>query len=211
MLITKILRSRKDTKSYALYIDEAYAFDVSEEVFAKFALAVGKRIDDKTVELISSAEAQYRARGIALNFISYRPRSSREVIHKLLSKGFSSNLAKQIVQKLQMINLIDDREFARMYLRDKMLLRPMGRALVRHRLLEKGVPPNIVERVLREQFSDKDEYDAALALAAKKIKVSGERFSKLETERRRKKIFDYLMNRGFSSEIASKTLRSLFP
>lgn len=209
MIITKIIRHKKQKNSYAVYVDEAFAFYLSDDVVLKFGLLTGKRIDEKTVELIASAEALDRAKKIALNFLSYRPRSSKEVIDRLRRKGFATDLAKKVVQHFQSLHMMDDTEFARMYIRDKLKGKPMGKVLMRHHLLEKGVAPQIIERALREYISEEEQQEAASQLAAKRLRLSGERLAKLDPARRRKRLTDYLLRRGFSSEVASKAVSSL--
>jgi regulatory protein len=210
VLITKIVRSRKERNSYAVFIDEAPAFTVSDEVLLKFGLLTGKRIDERMVEEIASAEAFSRARKIAVNFISYRPRSSKEILDKLTHKGFSSELAKQVVRHLRDGNLVSDLEFARMLVRDKLRGKPMGRGMIRRKLLEKGISFPIIERVLKEYVSEDDEQQAAARLAAKKLNLSRSRFAGLDPKKQQKRLIDYLLSRGFSTEVALKTVRVMF-
>jgi regulatory protein len=210
VLITKIIKSRMERNSYAVFIDEAPAFQVSDEVLMKFGLLIGKRIDERMVEEIASAEAFTRARKIALNFISYRPRSSKEIVNKLSHKGFPSELANHVVRHLREVNLVSDLEFARMLVRDKLRGKPMGKAMIRRKLLEKGISFQIIERVLKEYISEEDEQQAATRLAAKKLKMSRSRFAGLESVKQQKRLIDYLLSRGFSTEVALKTVRVIF-
>ena len=210
MLITKIVRSRKERNSYTVFIDEAPAFTVSDEVLLKFGLVTGKRIDERAVAEIASAEAFARARKIAVNFISYRPRSSKEIFDKLTHKGFSVDLAKQVVRHLRDANLVSDLEFARMLVRDKLRGKPMGRGMIRRKLLEKGISFQIIERVLKEYVSEEDEQQAAARLASKKLNLSRSRFAGLDSRKQQKRLMDYLLSRGFSTEVALKTVRVMF-
>jgi regulatory protein len=211
VLITKIVKARKERNSYVVFIDEAPAFQVSDEVVLKFGLLTGRRIDERMVEEIASEEAFSRARMTALNFISYRPRSSKEVTDKLSHKGFSSELAKKVVHQLREANLVSDLEFARMLVRDKLRGKPMGKAMIRRKLLEKGISFQIIERVLKEYVSEEDEQQAAARLAAKKLKLSRSRFAGLDSLKQQKRMIDYLLSRGFSTEVALKTVRVMFP
>jgi regulatory protein len=211
VLITKIVKARKERNSYVVFIDEAPAFQVSDEVLLKFGLLTGRRIDERMVEEIASEEAFSRARMTALNFISYRPRSSKEVTDKLSHKGFSSELAKKVVHQLREANLVSDLEFARMLVRDKLRGKPMGKAMIRRKLLEKGISFQIIERVLKEYVSEEDEQQAAARLAAKKLKLSRSRFAGLDSLKQQKRMIDYLLSRGFSTEVALKTVRVMFP
>jgi regulatory protein len=209
MLITKILKSRRERNRYDVFVDEKPAFRVSETVLAKTGLYTGRRLEEAEVELIVLADSRERAHQIAVNFISYRPRSTKEVVDKLTRKGFSQDLTHLVVDRLRELKLINDLEFARMYVRDKLRGKPMGRAMIRRKLLEKGLSFQATERVLKEYITDENEQEAAKVLAQRKLKMSHSRFSTLEPAVRQKRLADYLLHRGFSSEIAYKIARNV--
>jgi regulatory protein len=209
MLVTKILKSRRERNKCEVFIDEQSAFRVSEAVVTKTGLYAGRRIDEKTVEEIVQADTFERAYQLAVNFISYRPRSSKEVIDRLIRKGFTQDLAHQITDQLREVKLLNDLEFARMFIRDKLRGKPMGKAMMRRKLLEKGISFQLTERIIKEYVTDESEQEAARALATRKLKVSQSRFSGLDPSTRQKRLADYLLARGFSSEVAYKTVRSI--
>jgi SOS response regulatory protein OraA/RecX len=97
-----------------------------------------------------------------------------------------------------------------MLVRDKLRGKPMGKAMIRRKLLEKGISFQIIERVLKEYISEEDEQQAATRLAAKKLKMSRSRFAGLESVKQQKRLIDYLLSRGFSTEVALKTVRVIF-
>ncbi len=209
MLVTKILKSRRERNKYEVFIDEQSAFRLSEAVVTKTGLYAGRRIDEKTVEEIVQADTFERAYQMAVNFISYRPRSSKEVIDRLVRKGFTQDLAHQITDRLREVRLLNDLEFGRMFIRDKLRGKPMGKAMMRRKLLEKGISFQLTERIIKEYVTDESEQEAARALATRKLKVSRSRFSGLDPSTRQKRLADYLLARGFSSEVAYKTVRSI--
>ncbi len=209
MVITKIVRSRKERGCFAVYVDDTLACLVSEEVLARFGLRGGGEIDEKSMEQLSSAAATDRARRIAINFLSYRPRSSREIIDKLTREGIPADVANNVAQHLRDIKMVNDLEFARMFVRDKLRGKPMGKAMMKQKLLAKGIAFQIIERVLKEYITEEAEQQAAARLAEKKLKVSRARFAGLDSARRQKRLVDYLLNRGFSTEIAMKTVRNI--
>jgi regulatory protein len=124
-------------------------------------------------------------------------------------KEFSHELALEVIDKLKELNLLNDLQFARMFVRDKLRLKPMGKAMLRHKLLEKGIPFQLSERVLKEYVTDEKEQEAAKTLAVRKMKMSRSRFSALDPPTRQKRLVNYLLSRGFSQDIAYKTARSL--
>ena len=209
MLVTKIQKIRRQRNRYEIFLDEKPAFQVSESVVAKAGLFTGKHLDEEAVEKIVTADSRERAHQIAVNFISYRPRSSKEIIDKLSRKGFAEDLIRAVVDKLRELLLINDLEFARMFVRDKLRGKPMGRALLRRKLHEKGISYQSAEHVLNECVTEESEQEAAKTLATRKLEMSRTRFSKLDPAVRQKRLADYLLNRGFSGEVAYKTARSI--
>ena len=209
MLITRIQKRRRERNRYQIFVDEEPAFSVSDSVLTKAGLYSGKSIDQETIDKIVLADSREQAHQIAVNFISYRPRSSKEVTDKLTRKGFAADLVRDEVERLRELMLINDLEFARMFTRDKLRGKPMGRALLRRKLLDKGISFQASERVLKEYVTDENEQEAARTLATRKLKASRARFSDLEPAVRQKRLADYLLNRGFSTEIAYKIARSV--
>ena len=209
MLVTRIAKIRRERNRYEISVDGGPAFQVSETILAKSGLYNGMSIDEESINKIVQTDALERAHQAAVNFISYRPRSSKEVSDKLTRKGFAPDLVGAVVDRLRELMLLNDLEFARMFIRDKLRGKPMGRALLRRKLHEKGISFQASERVIKEYVTDENEQEAATALAMRKLKASQSRFSKLETPLRQKRIADYLLNRGFSSEIAYKTAKNI--
>lgn len=209
MFITKILRRKTRGRTYQIYIDGARAFELSDDVLAEFGLRVGDEITEKAVEQIVTSEARSRAHRIGINYLSYRPRSSKEVVQHLVRKGFSEDLARRTADHLHKLQLLDDTKFARIFVRDRLSRKPVGRAFLRRALQEKGIAPNVVEQVLRDHISEEDQEKAAEEIASRRLRLAKASFDKLAPERRRKRLLEYLLRRGFSNEIAHRTVRSI--
>jgi regulatory protein len=209
MLITKILKVRRERNKYEVFIDDKPGLRVSESTLAKSGLYTGKALDEKVIEQIVQADARERAYQVAVNFISYRPRSSKEILDKLARKDFSHELALEVVDKLKELNLLDDLQFARMFVRDKLRGKPMGRAMLRRKLLEKGIAFQLSEGVLKEYVTEENEREAARTLVERKMKMNRSRFSALDPLAKQKRLIDYLLSRGFSHDVATKTVRSI--
>lgn len=209
MYITKILRKKARLPLYSVYVDGSLAFDLSDEVFVKFGLKTGDRIDEQMVEKISTAEAFFRAQRLAVNFLSYRPRGSKEVLDHMRKKGYSPELGRKVIQNLQKLGMINDEEFARMFVRDRMKRKPIGKAWLRRALQEKGISPHLVEKVFREYLSDEEQQKAAEELALRRLRLASATFEKLDAPRKRKRLLEYLLRRGFSTDIAVATVRNV--
>jgi SOS response regulatory protein OraA/RecX len=96
-----------------------------------------------------------------------------------------------------------------MFVRDKLKKKQVGRAWIRRALYEKGVSSHIVEKVFKEYISDDDQEQAAHLAAEKRLRLANATFEKLDNDRKRKRLFDYLLRRGFSSDVALKAVRAV--
>lgn len=131
---------------------------------------------------------------IALNFLKYRPRSVLEIEQKLKTKKIPENEIKKVIVVLKKEKLLDDLEFAKMWVRDRNLLRPTGSFLLKLELKKFGISDEMVEIVLKNQ----DEEDLA--------KKTLESKSRLKNADYDKKV-NFLKRRGFSHSIIFKILK----
>jgi regulatory protein len=209
VFVTKIIRKKSRQPLYSVSVDGAKAFELNADVLVKLGLRVGDELTEKDIERIMVEEARFRAQRLAVNYLSYRPRSSREVARHLTRKGYGKELARAVAQNLEKAGLINDAEFAAMFVRDRIKRRPMGRAMLRRALQEKGIAPQVVEQVLNRALSDETQQEAARELASKRLRLHQSTFAKLDAAHKKKRLLEYLLRRGFSNDIAIKTVRAV--
>lgn len=207
MIITKIQRIRRKRARYGIYLDGSLALELGDWTIGKFGLRAGDELDEERVNIIKSVEAETLAKNTAINYISYRPRSSKEVMDHLIKKGFDRNCAEDIVHNLQSISMINDIEFAHMFVRDHLKRKPTGQALLKQQLILKGIPSKTADKVLTNLVSPQSQQASALQAAKRKLQMSRYSTKKDNIERRKKRLLDFLIRRGFSYEIAAKTTR----
>ena len=210
MLITRLTKRATKGRLFSVYIDGTHALDISDAVLLKFGLRTGDEIDEDTIQALKHAESEKQAQSTAVNYLSYRPRSSKEVFDHLVRKGFSRELAESIVRHFKSVSLIHDLEFARMFVRDRIRRKPTGRALLHRQLAAKGVDSEIIDEVLTEFVSDKDQREAAANLASKRMRLTEQSLAKLDPLKRKQRMTGYLLRHGFSNEIVQKIIQSLF-
>ena len=150
MIITKIERQKKNKTRYSIFVDDKYAFSVSEDVYVRFALHSGQELTDIERIQIENAEAESSVRRVALRYRSYRPRSRNEILEYLRKKGFDDSHIHLAIVFLDEMKLLNDDEFARMFCRDRLQLKPVGKSSMKHLLYKKGIDKLTVER---ERFS----------------------------------------------------------
>jgi regulatory protein len=208
LIITKIQRIRGKRAQYGVYLDGSLALELSDWTIGKFGLRTGDDLDEQLIDTIKSAEAETRAKNIAINYLSYRPRSSKEITFHLTKKGFEQECAEGVTRHLQSVKMIDDDRFAHTFVRDRLKRKPTGQALLRQQLLAKGISSAMADKVLTELVSPQSQQASALLAAKRKIQLTQHLAKKIDAEKRKKRILDFLLRRGFSYEIALKTIRT---
>jgi regulatory protein len=208
MIITKIQRIRSKRAQYDVYLDGSLALELSDWTIGKFGLRTGDDLDEQLIDTIKSAEAETRAKNIAINYLSYRPRSSKEIIFHLTKKGFEHECAENVTRHLQSVKMIDDNQFAHAFVRDRLKRKPTGETLLRQQLLTKGISSAMADKILTELVSPQSQQASALQAAKRKIHLTQNLTKKIDAEKRKKHILDFLLRRGFSYEIALKTIRT---
>jgi regulatory protein len=208
LIITKIQRLRGKRFRYSLHLDGAAALELSDWTIGKFGLRTGDDLDEQTIERIRTTEAETMAKNIAINYLSYRLRSSKEVRDHLSKKGFSSDCAETVIQHLQQLRMMDDLGFAFAFARDTLKRKPTGPALLRQKLLVKGISSSDIEAVLSELISARGQYTAAVDAVKRKMQLTRSSAKALDEIKRKKRLLDFLLRRGFSYEIALKALRT---
>ncbi|MFH1045631.1 MAG: regulatory protein RecX [Candidatus Omnitrophota bacterium] len=148
-------------------------------------------------------EREYtKAKDYAFKLLSYRQRSSAELRRRLEKKGFTQPVIAETITYLGELNYINDAEFARVWIQERLRTRPQGKTLLRYQLRQKGVDKELIDAALQECAQTYDEGAAAKGLALSRRK----KYRGLAPLKAKRRIYDYLRRRGFSSEAIMQAL-----
>ena len=141
---------------------------------------------------------------IALHYLKFRPRSVFEIEQKLKQKGIIDSEINKVISVLKKNKLLDDKEFAKMWVRDRNLLKPSGSYLLKMELRKLGIADEDIENALRDQ----DEFELASKALASKSRL---RYARLGSPEARRADFNkkagFLARRGFTTSIIYKILK----
>ncbi len=79
MVITKIEKQRKNSKRWNLYVDDEFACGISEDTFLNFGLRTNDEITQASIDEIKRFDEYQYAKKAALDSLSYRVRSRKEI------------------------------------------------------------------------------------------------------------------------------------
>ena len=145
-----------------------------------------------------------KCRAAALKFLKIRPRSVKELEVRLKDKEYASGEIAEAVKYLMELRLLDDRAFTVGWIRYR-LARPFGFQRIIRELKEKGVADAIINEAVARAKAEYPEEITAMALAKRKA----ERLAGTDAVKRKKRVMDFLLRRGFPMDITYKAIKNI--
>lgn len=204
--ITRIAPQAKDPERVSIYIDDAFAFGVHQNILLEFELRTGRHLDTETQVEIMLAERRRAARSKALEYLSYKPRTAQEVHRKLIRSDFPDDIAEQAVARMQELGYVDDADYARRYAEQRFRSKGHGPRRIAYDLRRRGVARRHIDAALAALREDEDLMERARDLARKRWK----RLAREEDPyKRRRKLSRYLQRRGYSFDVIRRITEEL--
>ncbi len=156
--------------------------------------------DDGETGLTTPPEEEALRR--AIRFIEYRPRSAEETRARMLRWGYDMPTARLVVEYLEALGYIEDRQFARLSM-GELVRKEYGICRVRSELIKKRIDRRIIDETL-EEYPRESESERALEAARRwKDRSMGEDPASV-----RVRLVGYLRSRGYSRPVAEEACRA---
>lgn len=151
----------------------------------------------------SSASVQLaRLEADLLRYLRIREHSAYEVATYLRRRGHPREAITVVIAEAKGAGFIDDRRFARVFLRDRRLLRPMSRSAVLRELRQRGVDTEIAREALATCDPPWDDLEVATGALAR-------RWERWPAEIRYARGASFLQRRGFSGDLGRAVIENL--
>lgn len=197
--ITGLKQQVKRADRVSVYLDGEYGFGLHRSVAA--SLQVGQQLRPPEIEQLKRLDRIETAVQRAARLVAGRPRSEHELELRLKRQGYEPDEVEQAIERLRSGGLVDDLEFARAWVENRMDFRPRGTIALRSELRRKGVAREVIDQAL-EDFDE--------AEAARRAAVAGARkYQHLSPDDYRRRLSAYLSRRGFNYQTISPLLREL--
>ncbi len=198
--VTALTRQRRDPERMNIFLDGAFAFGLGVEVVLREGLAVGDELDAAAVSRLRSLDESGKATSAALALLARRPRSEREVRHRLRQKGYGDAAIDDAIGRLEGWGYLDDAAFARFWVENRVANKPRGERLMAQELWQKGVARPVVQEAIAA--AEIDETEAALSVAGAKLRS----YRDLDPMVARRRLAAYLARRGFGYDVVRPVL-----
>lgn len=199
--ITSVEPQKKKKDRFNVFVDGKFLFGASAETILKYNLGLGKKLEQEIIDKVLKSEEISKLFDASLRFLSYRPRSQKEIEGYLVKKiaqrenlkyqeAKESSLPGQIISKLKKYDYINDLEFTKWWIESRNKSRPKGKIAIKAELFKKGIERSIIENALQNLM---DQSSLAQKALEKKIRS----WKNLDEIDFRKKAYSYLSFRGF--------------
>lgn len=210
-LLTKISRittQKKSNQRYNIYVVEGesdrYAFSVDEAILVEFGLRKGLELDQATVELLIQKDTIQKSYLLAINYLSYRMRTRKEIYDYLVKKEVEPEHIDIIIDRLTKERLINDEQFAEAFTITRINTSTKGPLLVKRELIEKGVSVPIADNAIT-LFTYDTQFEKALKWVNKKLGTS----KKDSFNKKLEQLRITLIQKGFTSDVIGDVLSSV--
>ena len=139
-----------------------------------------------------------------LRLLAASPKSGQELRKKLEGKGYSAETIDRAIGDLEIQGILDDTVYAKDLVARLTLGKCAGRHKIAFELKRHGISKKISDKMLGA-LSSEDETERALEQA--RLKWTG--WSRLDPQKRKKHLYDFLMRKGYDFQIVQDILQKL--
>lgn len=200
-VITKI-EEQKNKKRVNIFVDNAFFCGLNKETAILFRLKENSEIDENTLKNAIFESEVKNAFEKAIDYISSRIHTKKELFDKLFKKGFEKKVIDSAIFKLEEYNYVNDELFAKTFVQENY---KYSKKMLENKLKQKGVSSEIISNVLELNTDEKEEELCEKQL--KKLLKSKNKndFSKEELQ----KIYMSLFRKGFEFDLIKKVCRKV--
>jgi len=202
--ISKITTQKKNKQRYNIFVEDQYAFSVDEDILVQHTLRKGMEIDQETMDELVRKDGFHKAFTLAINYLSYRMRSEKEIRTYLDEKEIDEEKVEYVVNRLKQENYIDDGDFAAALVRTRIHTSSKGPMLVKKELIEKGVSPHLAEDAMQYYTFDV-QVEKATKWVEKKLRLDGKKSFREQIQ----KVQQTLMQKGFPKDVVTEAMANV--
>lgn len=186
--ITALKAQKRNHQRVNVFLDGEFAFGLSRIVAAW--LHVGQELSTEKIEELKLEDELDYAYQRAIRYIGYRMRSVYELQNYLNQQGIENQVIERVIIRLQKKGLLDDLNFAQMWIENRNSFRPRSHRMLSFELKQKGIQSDIISQILEETISEED-------LAYRAAKKQARKYKQLEWQIFRRRLSSFLARRGF--------------
>ncbi len=146
----------------------------------------------------------------AFHFLSFRPRSEKEVRDSLLKKKAPPEIIERVIASLKEHKFLNDEDFARWFIDNRLRFNPKGLRVIKMELKQKGIDREIIDTAVDNLSKDVggDAPNSDLESAKRLVEKKMPRYKGMERQVIYQKLGAFLARRGFNWDIIKASIDS---
>jgi len=196
MRIEELKPSRRVQGRWLAVLEDGSVLRVGEGEVIDFALYTGKELSDGEAQALTAAARRTRLKEKALNLLTRKPMSRKELERKLQEWEAGEEETASICTRMEELGFLNDASYAAQIVRHYSA-KGCGEHKLRDELYRRGVPRDLCEDALSQAVDPAEAIDAFV-----RKKLAGKESDRKEL----KKVSDALMRRGYGWEDISAAL-----
>ncbi|MDB5182146.1 MAG: regulatory protein RecX [Candidatus Saccharibacteria bacterium] len=198
MKITAIKQQVKRQGRYSIFVDEKYAFSLSENALLDQKIRIGLEVSKEELQGFKDASKFDKAYNLTLSYVARRPRSEWELRDYFRRKEIDEEAGELILDRLKNFGYINDAAFARSWVENRRLLKPISRRRLIMELRQKHVADDVVRQVLEEdETTDRDTLRQLVERKRKQSRYQDDQ-----------KLMQYLVRQGYGYDDVKSVLKN---
>lgn len=194
MKIEKIKKMQNG--KYMITMDNKEKIVTYDEVILNHNLLFNKEVSNELLNELNIDTDYFNIYNKVIKYITTKMRSNTEIKNYLKKLNVSEEETEKIISSLKRVGLINDNNYVRAFIADKMNLTNMGPNKIRQELEKHNIDESIIIVELNK-YEDKFIYDKLAKLLVKKIKST----SNTSNYVFKQKILNYFINLGYDSDM----------
>ena len=207
-VVTALEKAPGRIGGFLLEVDEVLLFRVSEDLRQRRDLHVGAHVSAAELESLGREAGESEAMDRTVHYLSYRPRTCREV-RRYLGKHGLSRFADTAIGRCVELGYLDDEAYARAFVRERIRLKPRGRPRLVSELLSRGIDRDTAEQAVETALDEEGVTEAALLRVVALRRARSLR--DLDPPAARRRLAAFLGRRGFRTGAIREVVRELLP
>jgi regulatory protein len=165
------------------------------------------RVLDENERVITDVEkARKRTFDRAVNLLTFKPRSIRELRERLLEKDWTNaRVVDDVIKTLETYGYLNDAQFAKDFAASKLRQKPVGKHVLRQKLFRKKLDKETIDEAIEKAFETTPEEEMIDSAIEKRLRIKG----KPATREDAKKFYDFLLRQGFSYDLVRDKMREI--
>lgn len=210
--VTSVERQKRNPRRFNIFLNGKFAFGVDEDTIVNFRLLPGKELLPDDLEKITGEIETGKLMERMYRLFSIRLRSEKEIrdyLRRLSYKRKNMGLEEisdvaidKLVKRFINRGLINDKEFARLWVDARRKSKKLGPKALRMELIKKGIDRAEIDSLLNES----EENNEKLAKEALEKRIN--RWKNLPDIEIKRKAIDYLLRKGFDYSVAKRVLKN---